>query len=65
MERRHRAGFAIAPGAVVTLIVLARRWQLRWGATAEDRLPAFITQCSAGTSPRSSSPVLRTCGFTG
>ena len=42
MERRYGAGFAIAGGAVVTLIVLARRWQLRWGATAEELAPAWI-----------------------
>ena len=36
MKRRYGAGIAVAAGAAAAGLLLARRWQLRWGATAEE-----------------------------
>ena len=36
MRRRYGAGIAAAAGAAAAGFLLARRWQLRWGATAEE-----------------------------
>ena len=36
MKRRYGAGIAVAAGAAAAGLLLARRWQLRWGATAQE-----------------------------
>ena len=36
MKPRHAAGIAVMAGAAAAGAALARRWQLRWGATAEE-----------------------------
>ena len=36
MKPRHRAGVAVMAGAAAAGVLLARRWQLRWGATAQE-----------------------------
>jgi hypothetical protein len=36
MKRRHAAGMAVLAGAAAAGVLLARRWQLRWGATAQE-----------------------------
>jgi len=36
MKRRHKAGIALMAGAAAAGVLLARRWQLRWGATAQE-----------------------------
>ena len=36
MKRRYGAGIAITAGAAAVYVLLARRWQLRWGATAQE-----------------------------
>jgi hypothetical protein len=36
MRPRHKAGIAVVAGAAATGVLLGRRWQLRWGATARE-----------------------------
>ena len=36
MNRRYGAGIAVAAGAAAGGLLLARRWQLRWGATDQE-----------------------------
>ena len=36
MRPRHKAGIAVVAGAAATGVLLGRRWQLRWGATAQE-----------------------------
>ena len=36
MKRRSGAGMAVIAGAAAAALLLARRWQLRWGATAQE-----------------------------
>ena len=36
MKRRHMAGIAVVAGTAAAGVLLARRWQLRWGATAAE-----------------------------
>jgi len=36
VKRRHGAGIAVLAGAAAAGALLARRWQLRWGATAQE-----------------------------
>jgi hypothetical protein len=36
MKPRYKAGITVMAGAAATGVLLARRWQLRWGATAQE-----------------------------
>ena len=36
MRPRHKAGIAVVAGAAATGVLLGRRWQQRWGATAQE-----------------------------
>src|SRR4249919_3270234 len=36
MRPRHKAGIAVVAGTAATGVLLGRRWQLRWGATAQE-----------------------------
>jgi len=36
MRRRHVVGVTAIAGAAATCLVLARRWQVRWGATGQE-----------------------------